>query len=118
MKVLGVTFDSGLKWDSHGSNVISRAKKSLNGIGILRRNLGAHGFTKILTAQFFSKMYYGATVWLHQLLSRDTNRIESPHYAATRIGCHDYRNKISRDILDHDYMIARCREIDIVNREF
>jgi Reverse transcriptase (RNA-dependent DNA polymerase) len=86
MKVLGVLFDSRLNWSKHTDNVITKAKKSLFGLRILRRNLGPKGFTKILTAQFFSKIYYGAAVWLPHLLSRDMNRIESVHYSALRIG--------------------------------
>ena len=110
MKVLGVLFDSQLKWSPQAEKAIATAKRSLYGLRILRRNLGSVGFTKILTAQFFSKLYYGAAVWLQHLSCRDMMRIESLHYSALRVGCYDFHNKIPRHILDHDFKRATPRE--------
>ena len=64
----------------------------------------------VLTPQFFSKIYYGSAVWLGPLGSKDWKRIESLHYSALRVACHDYRNKVHREILDHDYKRATPRE--------
>ncbi len=57
---------------------------------------------KVLTSQFFSKIYYSAIVWMGHLSSRDVRRIESLHYQALWISCYDFRNDISRIYLDHD----------------
>jgi hypothetical protein len=62
MKVLGVTFDSKLKWDVHVNNVVKSAKSNIHGLCILRRNLSEKLYLKILTSQFFAKMYYGSVV--------------------------------------------------------
>jgi len=110
MKVLGVTFDSKLKWDVHVNNVVKSAKKSIQGLRILRRNLSEYNFMKVLTAQLFSKMYYGSSVWLNHLSSIDFKRVESIHYTALRIACHDYKCSVSRGVLDHDYRRATPKE--------
>ncbi len=103
MKVLGVTFDSKMKWDVHVDKILSKAKTMFYGLRILRRNLGQKSFLKILTVQFFSKIYYASVVWLPHVSSKDQKRIDSVHYSALRLICYDFRNKVSRDILDHDY---------------
>lgn len=108
MKILGVEFDEQLRWCKHLNTVISKAKKLLQGLRILRRNLGAESFLHVLTAQFYSKIYYGAAVWLGNLLSKDLKRLESVHYQALRIvhGVSYHIRPVSRCILDHDYRRA------------
>ncbi len=110
MRVLGVTFDSRLRWDVHLSNTIANAKRAIQGLRILRRNMSRRSFLHILTAQFFSKMYYGSPVWLGHLSSKDSTRIMSLHYRALRIACQDYRNGVPREILDHDLRRATPSE--------
>ncbi len=120
MKVLGVIFNSKMHWNIQAGKAIASAKRSLYGLCILRRNLGSLGFTKILTVQFFSKLYYGAAVWLPHLSSSVLVRITSLHYSAIRIACFDYKNKIPREVLEHDFKCATPNEWQehCVSREF
>ena len=90
MKILGVVFDSRMKWDNHVDKILGQAKKTLNGLRILRRNLSLDGYVHILTSQFYAKLYYSSPVWLPHVSSRDLKRLESIHYKALRIGCNDY----------------------------
>jgi hypothetical protein len=104
--VLGVTFDARLRWDVQVSKVISQAKRTIQGLRILRRNMNQH----IATAQFYSKMYYGSPVWLGHLSSKDLKRIESLHYCALPIGCLDFKCTVPLEVLDHDLKRATPSE--------
>ncbi len=77
---------------------------------ILWRNLGITAFLKVLTAQFYSKIYYGSVIWLGHVSGEIMHKLESLHYKALCIGCHDYRNNIPRHILDHDFCRAKPSE--------
>ena len=44
MRVLGVEFVSHFRWDKHVDNVVSSAKRLINGLQILRHNLGVLNF--------------------------------------------------------------------------
>ena len=99
-----------MKWDTHVDKVLGHAKKTLNRLQILRRNLSLDSYVHILTSQSFLKLYYGSPVWLSHVSSQDLKRLESIHYKALRIGCNDYQNKTSRYQLDHDYRRATPSE--------
>ncbi len=62
MRVLGVTFDSQLKWNLHATKVIAVAKRTLHGLRILRRNMSLKSYLQIITSQFYSKIYYGLPI--------------------------------------------------------
>jgi len=106
MKVLGIIFDTKLKCNVHIDKLIASGKGSLHGLRILRRNMGFKGFTQILISQLYSKLYYGAPVWLNHLSSRDMMRLESLHYNAQRVCFFGFHNKVPHQILNHDYMRA------------
>jgi len=106
MNVLGVTFDAQLSWDPQTEKVINKAKGLLHGLRILRRNLGMKKYMKVLTAQFYSKIYYGASVWLKSVKVSALKRLESIHYRALRVSQFDFKGTISRDILDRDLQRA------------
>jgi hypothetical protein len=110
MKILGVTFDAQLSWKPHVEKVIRVAKITIHGLRILRRNLPLSHFMRVLTSQFFSKVYYGSPIWLNSLLENDLKRVERIHYRALRVGIYDFKNKVSRDLLDHDFKRATPRE--------
>jgi hypothetical protein len=112
MKVLGVLFDNQLKWHTHVDSVVKKAKRITQGLRVLRRNLGAESFLSILTAQLYSKIYYGSAVWMSSLQTKDLKRLDSIHYNALRIahGASYSNRPISREILDHDYCRATPQE--------
>ena len=102
MRVLGVVFDSQMKWDIHVEQVLQKAKKSIQGLRILRRNLHGESFHQVLNAKFYSKLYYSSVVWLSSVSKSYLKRIESLHYLALRIYYNHYQQTISREILEHD----------------
>jgi len=110
MNILGVTFDAQLNWNQQVDKVLDRAKRAMNGLRILQKSLRINKFVKILTSQFFSKIYYGSPVWLSSLTVSNLKRIESIHYRALRLCYHDYKCQIARDIIDHDLCRANPSE--------
>ncbi len=77
IKVLGVIFDSRLKWDFQVDKVIYLAKKTMYGLRIIWQNFGLNNFMNIITSKFFSKIYYGSPVWLGHLTSPPRTLTES-----------------------------------------
>jgi len=110
MKVLGVLFDSSLSWNEHVDKVVKLAKKCIQGLRILRRNLSADSYMQVINAQFFSKLYYGSAVWLSAISKANLKRIDTMHYQALRLCYWDFRNEIPREIIDHDLKRAVPQE--------
>ncbi len=110
MKILGVIFDSALSWKPQVEKVLKIARGTIHGLRVLRRTLPLQQFMNILTSQFFSKIYYGSQVWLSSLYECDMKRIESIHYRALRVGIFDFKNQVSREIIDLNFKRITPRE--------
>jgi len=101
MKVLGVILDHRLSWIPHIENVKKKAVRVINGIKLLRRKLTKAQCITICTAQLLSILYYGAAVWMTpHLCAKAWKKIESIHYKALRLVLRDYRQRISRSVID------------------
>jgi len=100
MKVLGVQFDSDMKWSSQAKTVIVKLRRLNSGLKFLRRKLNTNQFLKVLTAQYYSTCYYGGEVWLNSLGFDDKRRMNALHYRTLRIVLRDYRRKLHRSSLD------------------
>ena len=97
MKVLGISFDSKLSWDSQVSNTISKTNRTLHGLKLVRRHFNRQQMTQIVTSFYFSTLYYGIEVWYHRGLSFHLKqKIRSAHYRAMRLIYGD----LGRDQLD------------------
>jgi len=68
MKALGVWLDSNLFWEHHIGNVAKACNKINMGFRLIKIYFDEQELLKLATALFYSKMYYGASVWLSQLL--------------------------------------------------
>ena len=53
INILGVQFDSKLTWDQHISNTISRAKRTLYGIRLIKRYFNKTELKQLLTSNFY-----------------------------------------------------------------
>ena len=64
MNVLGVIFDSKLNWSAQVANSISKAKKSLFAIRLLKKFFNSSELRTLLDSYFYSVLYYNANIWL------------------------------------------------------
>ena len=71
INVLGVLFDSKLNWNSHVAQAISKAKKSLFALRLLKRHFNNDQMRILLDSNFYSVMYYNSVVWLTPNLSSE-----------------------------------------------
>ena len=63
IKVLGVIFDSGLKWTQQITNTVRKAKMALNAIKLIKKYFSPTEIRTLLTANFFSILYYNSEIW-------------------------------------------------------
>ena len=91
IKVLGVIFDSKLLWTEQVSNVIKKSDRALQAIKIIRKYFSPSEVKTLLTANFYSILYYNAEIWLlpnlspylkNLLLSKSSNALKlcTPSY--------------------------------------
>jgi hypothetical protein len=58
INVLGVTFDSKLKWSNHVAKVIPKANRALSAIKLIRKYFNTKVLLQILTSNYFLVLYY------------------------------------------------------------
>ena len=63
INVLGIEFDSKLQWNTHVSKTISKAKKANHAIRLVRKYFNKHELNQLLTANFYSILYYNSDIW-------------------------------------------------------
>jgi hypothetical protein len=64
MKVLGIIFDNRLQWTQQVEKAITNEKKALQAVKTIRKYFNTKETVDLVTSLVFSKMYYGAPVWL------------------------------------------------------
>ena len=74
MNVLGVLFDSKLNWQSHVEQTISKAKKSLHAIRIIKKFFNKDELLQLVTLNYFSILYYNSEIWHILSLNANTKR--------------------------------------------
>jgi len=101
MKVLGIIFDNMLCWKKHVENVKKKLTTANNGVKLIRRKMDAKQTLVVVTAQALSILYYGASVWLTPGLPKHLLKVvESLHYRCVRLVVKDYKQRVSRDVID------------------
>ena len=118
INVLGVLFDSKLKWSNHVSKVITKANKALNAIKLIRRYFNSTELLQLLTSNFFSVLYYNLEVWhlsslkcciKNDLLSASANAIRvALHYPDPYIGFQDLHRMTKRATPDMFCIYKLC----------
>ena len=58
MNVLGVIFDSRLTWNAHIASAITKAKKALFALRLLKRFFNKQEMRTLLDSNFYSVLYY------------------------------------------------------------
>jgi hypothetical protein len=64
MSVLGVIFDSKLEWSLQTENSVRKARSALQGLRIINKYFTTPERLVLITAFFYSRLYYGSQVWL------------------------------------------------------
>ena len=64
INVLGVIFDTKLKWHAQVENAIKKANKAKYAISLIKRYFTKQELNNLLTSNFFSILYYNADIWL------------------------------------------------------
>ena len=63
MNVLGVVFDSTLNWSQQVSQTITKSKKALHAIKLIRKHFNQKELLTLLTSNFYSILYYNSEIW-------------------------------------------------------
>ena len=69
IKVLGLIFDTKLTWFAQAMSAIEKANRIKQGLRMVNRYFTKEEMVKLSTSLFYSRLYYGAKVWLHAGLS-------------------------------------------------
>ena len=64
INVLGITFDAKLQWHLQINNAISKSKRALHAINLIRKFFTQTQLLKLITSNYLSVLYYNADVWL------------------------------------------------------
>jgi len=74
MNILGVIFDSKLRWQQQVDNVISKCNRALHAINLIKHFFNTDERLHIINAFFYSKLYYCSVVWLNQLITSTSKK--------------------------------------------
>ena len=92
INVLGVTFDSKLRWSTHINKAIGKANKALNAIKLIRNFFTTTELVSLITSNFYSVLYYNSEVWhVHSLKQYDKKQLFNASSRALRLANH-YRD--------------------------
>ena len=69
INVLGIIFDSKLNWHLQVNNAITKSKKALHAISLIKKYFTSSELLSIITSNYLSILYYNADVWLLSTLS-------------------------------------------------
>jgi hypothetical protein len=69
MKILGLILDSKLNWYYQTVTAIEKANKAKQALRIISKFFSSQEMVKLSTALLYSRLYYGAKVWLSSALS-------------------------------------------------
>ena len=92
MNVLGVLFDTKLTWIPQINQTISKANSALHAIRLIKKHFSAMETKQMITANFFSVLYYNSEIWQlpslppqakQKLLSASANALKlcTPNYS-------------------------------------
>ena len=100
VKLLGVTIDNTLKFDTHVHGMCKKANKKLHAFCSLRPYLGSDNSTLLLKAEVLSNFSYCLLIWLFCRKTAN-NEINRTHTRALRILYRDYESKFE-ELLERD----------------
>lgn len=96
LKVLGMTLDSKLSWNTHVEHTVGKCRSFLYGLRYLRKHLSIKEIAKILKAQIVSVITYGAPVWYHRINYAERLKLRSVYYHIIRVMVRDFQLRLNR----------------------
>jgi len=100
IKILGIQFDHDLGWNTHIGLLNEKARKMINGLKVIRRSLNQDDTMKVITSQFYGRLFYGISVWHPALTVKQQKKMDILHYKALRVAVKDYMRIFPREMLD------------------
>ena len=95
MNVLGVAFDSKLNWQKHIQNAITKAKKNLHAIKLIRKHFTKKEILQLITSNYYSILYYNSEIWHIPSLSYQSKRYMLSASATPLKLCTKYDENVS-----------------------
>jgi hypothetical protein len=100
MKVLGVIFDSKLNWQNQIQMSITKARKALQAIKLIKPYFNKKELYSLAISNYYSVLYYNSHIWMLPSLSRQSKiALLSASSAPLKICCNNYHNLISYERL-------------------
>ena len=100
VKLLGVTFDTKLKFDKHIDNICNKASRQINALARLSRKLDYESKIAIFNSFIKSNFNYCPLVWMC-CGKRNVDRIEKLQCRAVRFVCNDF-------VSNYECLLDRC----------
>jgi hypothetical protein len=100
IKALGVKISDDLDWSVHVDYSLQRSRHIIPRIKHLRKWLNSEELLRLITAQYFSIVFYCSPLWMGGLSAASWRRINSAHYRALRAVYGDFKFKMKRSELD------------------
>ena len=105
MKVLGVHFDTKLNWQLQTQMAITKAKKALQAIKLIRKHFTKNELRTLIISNYYSTLYYNSEVWLIPSLTNQTKRmLISASASPLKLCCPSYHQFIS---FEHLHQITK-----------
>ena len=102
MNVLGVIFDTKLQWHARVQSAITKSKKALNAITLIRKYFSKAQLLNIITACYFSILYYNSEIWhLPQISPAIKQKLLSASAAPLKLTTTNYHQMISYNLLHY-----------------
>ena len=98
--MLGVSFDSKLQWIEQVSKAVRRANSALHTIRLIRKYFTTRELLQLLTANFFSVLYYNSEIWHINSLSPNLKQVLLSTSAKALILC---QKQVDRSISFVDF---------------
>jgi len=103
-KALGIFIQGDLSWDTQAESAINKGKKLVSNFKVLRKYLTEDQFLKAASANYYSTIFYGASVWFESTKAIQKTKFQSLHFRLLRTATRDYGFHLS-----HDQLSTRCK---------
>ncbi len=105
MKALGILLGGNLNWDRRAEKAINKGNQLLSIFRYVLKHMTEKQFLKSVTSNYYSTVFYGASIWLPLIKSNYKKLLESLHFRLLWTACKDFHCQISRSDLT-----MRCKK--------